>query len=100
MGLVEIIDSPNQPALDVAPSSEIFYVEISHCKNLGSFGQVGTYFRPNLDPAIESRAQKHEHVLVHAPVLQAEVGFHDLGVPAQPLFIARGGFSDVHGLPR
>ena len=29
-GFVEIVDAPDQPALGVAPRSEIFYVQIAH----------------------------------------------------------------------
>ena len=63
-------------------------------------GAECVYVTDSAGALVLSEAQARVAALVAEVGRQAEVGFHDLGVPAQPLFIARGGFSDVHGLPR
>ena len=65
-------------------------------KKVGSLGKVGANLGPDLHPAIESRAEKGKHCFRHALVFQAEIGLHQPGVVAKPLFKPVGRLDDIH----
>ena len=93
---VEIIDAPNQSALDVTPRAKILDMQITNGENMGSLGQVGTNLRPNLHPAIEGCPKKRKNGFRHALMFQAKIGLHQLGVAAEPLFKAMRCLDNIH----
>src|ERR1039457_2142023 len=74
---VEIIDTPGQPTLRIAPSPKTANMEISYCQYFGGITQAGTYVRPKLSPPVKRPAEKEERVFSHLLVLQSQVGFDD-----------------------
>src|ERR1017187_624765 len=74
---VEIIDTPGQPTLAVAPSPKTADMEISYCQYFGCITQVGAYFRPKLSPSVKRPAEKEEGAFSHLLVLQSQVSFDD-----------------------
>ena len=95
-GFVEIVDTPDESAFDVAPGAEIFDVKISDGEDLRGAGKVGTDLRPELRPAVISGAEEQEDVRLHVGVFEAEVLLVDLRVVGQPGFELAGGFDYVH----
>ncbi len=95
-GFVEIVDAPDQAALDVAPGAEIFHVEIAYGQDFWGMCEVGTDLRPELRPAVVGGAEEHEAVLLHVGVLQAEVFLVDAGAQGEPGFELARGFNYVH----
>ena len=65
-------------------------------RTLRGLGEVGTYFRPELRPAVVGGAEEHEDVLLHVRVFQAEVFLIDAGALGQPGFELARGFDYVH----
>src|ERR1039458_9590686 len=62
---VEIIDTPGEPPLRVAPGSKTAYMEISYCQYFGEIGRTGAYVRPKLSPPVKrqiGRASCRERV--------------------------------------
>src|SRR5260221_12058460 len=51
-GFVEIVDSPDQPALEVTPGAEVFDVQVAYGKNLRHPGQVWADHRQPLRPPV------------------------------------------------
>ena len=84
VGFVEIIDSPDETALDVAPSAEILHVQVTDCQHPRSFRLIGTHFRPELCPAIKCGAEKWEDRQLHVGMLEVEILLDDLGAFRQP----------------
>src|SRR5487761_1081729 len=68
---VEIIDTPGQPTLRIAPSPKTADMEISYCQYFGGITQAGAYFRPNLSPSVKCPAEKQERAFSHSLVLQS-----------------------------
>jgi len=95
-GFVEIIDSPDKAAFDVAPGTEIFHVKIADREDLWGFGEIATDLWPDLCPAIEGRAEESEKLFLHAGVLEADVFWVDASTLRQPGFKLAGGFDHVH----
>lgn len=95
-GFVEIVDTPDEAALDVAPGAEVFYVEIADGEDLRSVGEIGTDLRPDLRPAVVGGAEEHEDIRLHVRVFEAEVFGIDAGALGQPGFELAGGFDYVH----
>src|ERR1700675_2168942 len=93
---VEIIDTPGQPTLSVAPSTKTADMEISYCQYLGGITQVGAYFRPKLSPPVKRPAEKQERAFSHSLVLQSQVGFDDGSTTPHPIFVCLGGFMNIH----
>src|SRR3982074_3787990 len=55
-----------------------------------AMSEVRAYFRPYLDPLIESSAQKIIRILFHLPVLHPQIGVNYIGAFAHPPFITFG----------
>src|SRR5262249_10273668 len=62
---VKIIDSPDQTTFFVSPRAKVFDVEIADRQHFRRGNQLGTDFRPNLYPAIESCTEERENPLSH-----------------------------------
>src|SRR5215471_14325370 len=97
VGFVEVVYSPDESALLVTPSSEIFHVEITNGENLWRLSKLRTNLRPQLRPAIKSRTQKHEGRLGHALMFQAQISLDHPRMAAQPFLELLVGFNDIHG---
>src|ERR1022692_1494711 len=93
---VEIIDTPGQPTLRVAPSSKTADMEISYCQYFGGITQAGAYVRPKLSPPVKCPAEKEEWAVSHLRVLQSQVGFDDGRITADPVFVALGRLMNIH----
>ena len=93
---IEVVDTPDEAAFDVAPGAEIFDVEIADGEHVRGVGEVGTDLRPELRPAVVGGAEKHEDIRLHVGVFEAEVFLVDAGALGQPGFELAGGFDDVH----
>src|SRR6202049_5193920 len=96
IGFVEVIDTPGQPTLGVAPSSKTADMQISHRQYFGSIPQVGAYLRPKLSPPVKRPAEKEEGAFSHLLVLQSQVGFDDGRTTAHPVFVALGRLMNIH----
>src|SRR5262252_3952671 len=88
--LVEIIHTPDQAALAVAPGSEIFHVQISHAEQLRSVHQACADARKKLRPAIKRSAKKTERTLRHQTVLESQIAADERHLLSQPCFIFLG----------
>src|ERR1700686_1137182 len=93
---VEIIDTPGQPTLSVAPSPKTADRDISYCQYFGGVTQAGAYFRPKLSPPVKRPAEKQERAFSHSLVLQSKVSFDDGRTTAHPLFVALGRLMNIH----
>src|SRR6202049_451381 len=93
---VEIIDTPGQPTLSIAPSPKTADMEISYCQYFGGITQAGTYFRPELSPPVKRPAEKEERAFSHSLVLQSQVSFDDGRTTAHPVFVALGRIMKIH----
>lgn len=51
-GFVEVVDAPNQAALDVTPCPEVLNMKIAYRENAWSPRQFGTDLGPELRPAV------------------------------------------------
>jgi hypothetical protein len=72
-------------------------VEIADGEQIWHTPQVGANLVPNLQPAVERRAEERELGFRHAFVLQAQVGVDDLQMLREPLLILLRSLDDVHG---
>src|SRR5579871_4395278 len=72
-GFIEIVDAPNEPAFDVAPGTEIFYVQIADGEQFGCIRSLGRSCRPGLRPTIESRAEEWKLGFRHQQVLAIKI---------------------------
>ena len=95
-GFVEVVDSPNEPALFIAPGAEVLDVQVADSENRGSFGQLGANFRPELEPAVKRRAKEGKSGVGHVLMLQSNVLAHDGKAFCQPALEVGGRFEDVH----
>lgn len=95
-GFVEVVDTPDEAALDVTPGAEILDVEIADRKDVRSLGEFGTDLGPELGPAEVSCAEEGEKFRLHAGVFEAEVVLIEVSALGQPAFEVAGGFDDVH----
>src|SRR5450755_1592554 len=93
---VEIIDTPGQPTLRVAPGSKTADMEISYCQYFGGITQVDAYFRPKLSPPVKRPTEKEERAFSHLRVLQSQVGFDDGSTTAHPIFVSLGRLMNIH----
>src|SRR5487761_208412 len=93
---VEIIDTPEQPTLSIAPSPKTAYMEISYCQYFGGITQADAYFRPKLSPPVKRPAEKQERAFSHSLVLQSQVGFDDGSTTAHPIFVSLGRPMNIH----
>jgi len=80
---VEIISTPAQATLRVAPGSKTVDMEISYCQYFGGITQAGAYVRPKLSPPVKRPTEKEERAFSHFLVLQSQMGFDDGGWGAQ-----------------
>src|SRR5208283_4669308 len=92
---IEIVDAPDEAALEVAPGAEIFDVQIADGENLGSAGEFGADDGPQLRPAIEGSAEEGKSVESHVAVLQSNVRTDEPDVARGPFFKVGGGVDDV-----
>jgi hypothetical protein len=76
-GFVVIVDAPDQTAFLVAPSSEIFQVDVTHRQQRGRVGEIGAYIEDRFRPAPVSRAQEGEGAVAHPFMLLLDVAFDD-----------------------
>ena len=58
MGFVEIVDAPDEAALDVAPGAEILDMQVADGQHVRGLGKIGTDLRPDLRPAIKVARRK------------------------------------------
>src|ERR1017187_6770451 len=93
---VEIIDTPGEPPLRVAPGSKTADMEISYCQYFGGITQAGAYVRPELSPPVKCPAKKEEWAVSHLLVLQSQVGLDDRRTTAHPVFVALGRLMNIH----
>src|SRR6202140_1699254 len=93
---IEIIDTPGQPTLHIAPGSKTADMEISYCQYFGGITQAGAYVRPKLSPPVKRPAEKQERAFSHLLVLQSQVGFDDGRTTAHPVFVALGCLMNIH----
>ena len=96
-GVVEVVDSPHQPLLRVAPHTEVLDVQIADRKQdvLVSRGKPRAYLGPPLDPAVESRPQKGERPRPHLAVLVLEQALGNVRPFPHPRLVGAGGFEDA-----
>ncbi len=83
-GFVEVVDAPDEAALDVAPGAEILDVKVANGENFWSLGKIGTDFRPELHPAVVGGAEEGKDFRLHALVLEAEIFFVETGALPEP----------------
>jgi hypothetical protein len=95
-GFVEIVDTPDEAAFEVAPGAEIFYVKVADGEDARGIGKFGANLRPDLRPAVVGGAEEHEDVRLHVGVLEAKVSWVDTSALSQPGFELPGGFYYVH----
>jgi hypothetical protein len=95
-GFVEVVDTPDEASVDVAPGAEIFNVQIANREQMWSFGQIGADLGPDLRPAIVSGSQERKDSGFHIRVLEAEVFLGEVGAVGEPVFELTGGFDYVH----
>ena len=96
-GLIKVVDSPDQPALDVTPGTKILNVEIADSQNLRSFGEIRANFGPELRPTVKGRAEEREKLFLHAGVFEAKILLVQMCVLRQPGLELAGGLDHVHG---
>src|SRR5262249_51383735 len=70
--LVEVVDTPAEAPLHVAPGSEAAHMQIAEGKNPWGASEVGADHRPELGPPVEGAAEEGEDVLAHLVVLFAK----------------------------
>src|SRR5205807_1373135 len=97
---VKVIHAPDQAALSVAPSTEVFHVQIANGEDAGSLGEIGTDLRPDLHPAIIGGTQERKNRSLHAAVFEAQIWLDEVGVTAEPFLEAASRFDYVHSAPR
>jgi len=56
--LIEIIDTPDEAALRVAPGTEVLDVQIADREHLRRIRELGAFSGPKLCPAVERRTQE------------------------------------------
>src|SRR5580704_18299665 len=76
-GFIEIVDSPDQASVDIAPCAEVLHVQVAYRQDMRNFVEVGTSLGPHLQPAVEGRAKKWKEGGRHPLVLQAQVRLDD-----------------------
>ena len=96
MGFVEIIDSPDQAALDVSPRTKIFNMKVAHGQNMRSLGKIRADLRPGLCPAIIGGAQKRKDIGLHVGVFEAKIFLDDRSAVRQPILKVSSCLDDVH----
>src|ERR1022692_3339879 len=69
---VEIINTPGQATLRVAPGSKTADMEISYCQYSGGITQAGAYVWPKSSPPVKCPAEKEEWAVSHLRVLQSQ----------------------------
>ena len=67
-----------------------FSVKIADAQHPGSVGQLGTYYRPDLHPAVKGRPQERKWPFLHALVFQPKIGRHQPRVRLHPGFVSAG----------
>src|SRR5580765_1538546 len=95
-GFVEIVHTPDQASLGVAPGGEVLPVQGADAQRAGCRGRLAADLWPQLRPAVEGGAQEREHVLRHEPVLQIKVALQNRHALHEPALVGAGGFPDVH----
>ncbi|MGA8731576.1 MAG: hypothetical protein WB608_22650, partial [Terracidiphilus sp.] len=73
IGFVEIIDAPTKTALDISPSAEAVYMEITDCQNFRRMAEIGAYAGPQLSPPVECASEKSKRTFSHLFMLQSKV---------------------------
>src|ERR1700756_2461897 len=96
VGLIEVVYTPDQAALNVAPCTEILDVKIANSERARSFGEIAADIGPELSPAIVGGAEEREDGRFHGGVLQAEIFFDNRRAIGEPPFIAARGLNDIH----
>ena len=87
VSLVEIVDAPHKPAFDIAPSAEVVGVKVAHGQHLGRGYKLLTVLRPQLHPAVESRAHELEGAIRHSLMLILNIFLIYRQAPTQPFLI-------------
>jgi hypothetical protein len=96
VGLVEIVDAPDEPALGVAPRAEILDVEVADDVGLLGAREFAAALRPDLRPPIIGGAEVEERVGAHLLVLVVEIGPHDGDLSLEPGLEAARCLDDLH----
>src|SRR5262249_15302220 len=101
--LIHIVDSPDEPAFEVTPRSEILDVQIAHTENFRStpdehaaLTQIAAFVFPEFYPTIKAPSQKNEarRIAPHLLVLVDEIALDDEKMFPQPLFVTAAGLID------
>ena len=93
---VEVVDSPDKAAFDVAPGTEIFDMKIADGENLRRPSEFRADLRPELRPAVVGGAEEGKEFRLHASVLESKVFLIQMSALGQPFFEMAGGFDDIH----
>jgi hypothetical protein len=73
-GLIEVVDAPDQPALDIAPGAEVLQMQVADGQDFRCGFQLGADLQHRLGPAPVGGAQEGERAFLHLAVLRAQVG--------------------------
>lgn len=84
---VEIVDTPDQPAVRITPGTEVFQVQVADGEQLRGIHQFRTQRRDFFGPAEISRAQEDEGALLHLVVLFLDILLDDVALRGQPGFV-------------
>ena len=86
-GLVDVIHTPDQSALEIAPRPEVLDVQIADGDDRRRVGGVVADPWPELLPAVERPAQKSERVVMHQLVLEGEIRADDGRTARHPALV-------------
>ncbi len=95
-GFVKIIHAPDQAAFHITPGAEVFHVKITDGENARRVREFRADLRPELSPAIVSRAKEREEFVLHASVFEAEVLLFERHALGKPFLEVPSGLDDVH----
>src|SRR5262245_13451345 len=92
--LIEIIDAPDQPPFFVAPSAEIFHMQVPNCQHSRSPDEIWTRLPPEWTPPVECRAQENEGRTRHLAVLQMKIRLDNIDLTPEPILIVNSSRDD------
>ena len=93
-GFVEIVHSPDQAAVGVAPGAEILHVQVAHRQRFGPRSEIAADLRPDLRPAIVGGAHERKQRRFHLGVLQFQIVGNQGDVGCEPRLVSLGAVFD------
>jgi hypothetical protein len=95
-GIVEVVGTPDQASLSVAPGPEVLQMRIADRKNLRRRRKTWTDIEDRLGPAPVSRTQEDEAVRAHLRVFPDNIRLDQIGpkLTAKPRLIIAYGLRD------